>query len=76
MGNKDDYIATKIPIELVKEIQVILNNGKHGYKSLMEFVRDAVRRRLDELNKDELSPELKSVVDFVETLKKIQDGSD
>lgn len=43
---REDTTAS-IPKDLVNEIEPFLS--KFGYKSVSEFVRDAVRRRLEEL---------------------------
>ncbi len=44
---KDDYMNIPIPKNLVE----IIDHNKHrfGYRSRSEFVRDAIRRRLEEL---------------------------
>jgi metal-responsive CopG/Arc/MetJ family transcriptional regulator len=41
----------EIPIELVKEVDRIISTRTHGYTSKEEFIKDAIRRRLDELKK-------------------------
>ncbi|RLI86900.1 MAG: CopG family transcriptional regulator [Archaeoglobales archaeon] len=38
-----------LPEELYKKCEDIVNSGKYGYTSVSEFVKDAVRRRLEEL---------------------------
>ena len=48
---KSEYVAVKIPKELYDEIEVIVNAGLGGYRSKMEFVTDAVRRRIEEVKK-------------------------
>jgi len=40
------YTQVKVPTELVEEIDKRV--GTMGYKSRQEFVRDAIRRRLDQ----------------------------
>jgi metal-responsive CopG/Arc/MetJ family transcriptional regulator len=44
----------EIPIELVKEVDRIISTRTHGYTSKEEFIKDAIRRRLDELKKSPL----------------------
>ncbi|MEM0038668.1 MAG: ribbon-helix-helix domain-containing protein [Zestosphaera sp.] len=39
----------KIPEELMKLVDEVIKTGKYGYRSRMEFVIDAVRRRLEQL---------------------------
>ena len=45
-----DYTTASIPNHLASRITNILE--KAGYQSLAEFVRDAVRRRLEEIEKE------------------------
>jgi|YelNatPaOPRAMG01_1025707.scaffolds.fasta_scaffold00468_35 Arc/MetJ-type ribon-helix-helix transcriptional regulator len=40
-----------LPEELYLEVERIVNAGKYGYTSISEFVKDAVRRRLEEIAK-------------------------
>jgi Arc/MetJ-type ribon-helix-helix transcriptional regulator len=40
-----------LPEELYLEAERIVEAGKHGYASVSEFVKDAVRRRLEQLPK-------------------------
>jgi Arc/MetJ-type ribon-helix-helix transcriptional regulator len=40
-----------LPEELYLEVERIVNAGKYGYTSVSEFVKDAVRRRLEEIIK-------------------------
>jgi Arc/MetJ-type ribon-helix-helix transcriptional regulator len=40
-----------LPEELYLEAERIVRTGKQGYASTSEFVKDAVRRRLEELAK-------------------------
>ena len=42
-----DYSSVKVPKELIKQVEKIV--GTHGYKSIMEFVKDSIRRRLDSI---------------------------
>jgi metal-responsive CopG/Arc/MetJ family transcriptional regulator len=43
------YVSVSIPEELIKEIDKILEKSKFGYESRPEFIKEAVRRRLEEL---------------------------
>jgi len=38
-----------LPKDLVDRIEKLIKEGKYGYQSISEFVKDAVRRRLKEL---------------------------
>jgi hypothetical protein len=37
--------------KLYLEVETIVDAGEHGYASISEFVKDAVRRRLEEIAK-------------------------
>ncbi|RJX15335.1 CopG family transcriptional regulator [Candidatus Bathyarchaeota archaeon] len=40
--------------ELIEEIERIIKNFKHlGYRNVPDFIADAVRRRIEELRKEE-----------------------
>ena len=49
------YRMVGLPEELYAEIEKIVIAGRYGYASISEFVKDAVRRRLEELAKIEKS---------------------
>lgn len=53
-GKDRDYTTASIPRDLAIRAEKVLS--RLGYQSLSEFVRDAIRRRLDELEK-EVSPQ-------------------
>ncbi|MEM1515147.1 MAG: ribbon-helix-helix domain-containing protein [Thermoproteota archaeon] len=40
------YISVKIPKELMDEVDKIVSAGLLGYKSRMEFIKDAVRDKI------------------------------
>jgi len=44
-----DYETIKIPKDLIELVDQVVASGKYGYRSRMEFVIDAVRRRLEQL---------------------------
>ena len=50
---RKEYEAFSLPKELVAEIDEVIERGYRGYKSRAEFVKDAVRKLLDELRKSE-----------------------
>lgn len=50
------YISVKIPKELMDEVDRIVSAGILGYKSRMEFIKDAVRDKVLRL-KAEISGE-------------------
>lgn len=43
------FISVSIPREIIEEIDRVIASRKHGYESRPEFIKDAVRRRLDEI---------------------------
>ena len=45
-----DYKGISLPASLVDEVEKIVNKKRFGYSSVTELVKDAIRRRLDELN--------------------------
>ena len=45
----DDYTTVRLPKELMEEIDDIIKRGMRGYKSRAEFIKEAIRRRFEEL---------------------------
>jgi metal-responsive CopG/Arc/MetJ family transcriptional regulator len=46
-GNgRDSYIYVNLPKKLVNRIDNVIQNRAHGYSSRAEFVKDAVREKL------------------------------
>jgi Arc/MetJ-type ribon-helix-helix transcriptional regulator len=43
------YRTIALPEELYKKCEEIVKSGKLGYSSISEFVKDAVRRRIEEI---------------------------
>lgn len=43
------FVSVSIPEELIKEIDKILASHKGGYESRPEFIKEAVRKRLEEI---------------------------
>ena len=48
-GPKRAYLTVSIPRELIEEVDRVIGAGKYGYDSRAEFIKDAIRRRLEEL---------------------------
>lgn len=42
-------MSVSIPEELIKEIDKLLEKSKFGYESRPEFIKEAVRKRLEEI---------------------------
>jgi len=43
------YRRVSLPSELIEKIEDMVKSGKYGYKSIAEFVKEACRKRLEEL---------------------------
>jgi len=48
---KTEYVGVALPADLARRIDDLEDKGIGGYASRMEFVKDAVRRRLEDLEK-------------------------
>ena len=46
---KYKYHTVNLPESLAKKIEELISSGKHGYTSIPDFVKTAVRRYLREL---------------------------
>ena len=49
-NSADEYTTVRLPKELMEEIDGIINRGIRGYKSRAEFIKEAIRKRFEELN--------------------------
>ena len=38
-----------VPEEIIEQIDRVIESRKHGYESRPEFIKDAVRRRLEDM---------------------------
>ena len=47
--NSDDYTTVRLPKEIMDEIDQIIKRGIRGYKSRAEFIKEAIRKRFEEL---------------------------
>ena len=43
------FASVSLPKELIDKIDLIIKNGKFGYESRPEFIKESVRKRLSEL---------------------------
>jgi Arc/MetJ-type ribon-helix-helix transcriptional regulator len=48
-SRKYRYHTVNLPESLAKKIEEVIESGKHGYTSIPDFVKTAVRRYLREL---------------------------
>jgi Arc/MetJ-type ribon-helix-helix transcriptional regulator len=46
---KKAYHGITLPFDLINRIDALISNGNLGYQSRAEFIREAVRTRLDQL---------------------------
>jgi Arc/MetJ-type ribon-helix-helix transcriptional regulator len=47
--NQDEYTTVRLPKEIMDEIDQIIKRGTRGYKSRAEFIKEAIRKRFEEL---------------------------
>jgi hypothetical protein len=47
--NSDEYTTVRLPREIMDEIDQIIKRGVRGYKSRAEFIKEAIRKRFEEL---------------------------
>ncbi len=57
-GSGDGYTTLSIPNELRERVTMILEQGKSGYVSFSEFAKDAIRRRLEQLERKTIASEV------------------
>jgi Arc/MetJ-type ribon-helix-helix transcriptional regulator len=43
----DKYRSVRLPEELVESIEKEIRSGKRGYKSIAEFIKEAIREKLE-----------------------------
>ena len=60
----DDYTTVRLPKELMEEIDDIIRQGIRGYKSRAEFIKEALRKRFEELNAAQPRPNLPALEHF------------
>jgi metal-responsive CopG/Arc/MetJ family transcriptional regulator len=54
-SKSDNYTTVRLPKELIQEIDEIIKRKIRGYRSRSEFIKEAIRKRLDEAQKWSLS---------------------
>lgn len=62
--NSDEYTTVRLPKELMDEIDQIIKHGIRGYKSRAEFIKEAIRKRFEELKSIQPMPELPPLEHF------------
>ena len=45
-----NYTTVSIPVALIKKVDAVIESGAHGYRNRADFVLDAIRKRLRELD--------------------------
>jgi Arc/MetJ-type ribon-helix-helix transcriptional regulator len=63
-SNSDEYTTVRLPKELMEEIDQIIRRGIRGYKSRAEFIKEAIRKRFEELKTSQLMPQLPPLEHF------------
>jgi len=48
-GKAAKFVSVSIPAEVIEQIDRMIESRKHGYESRPEFIKDAVRRRLEDM---------------------------
>ncbi len=43
---QDRYRSVRLPEELIDEVERIVKSGKKGYKSIAEFIKEAIREKM------------------------------
>lgn len=51
---RENYRSVSIPIELYNKIQKIVKKRSYGYRSVSEFVTDAIRRRVEKIEEQQV----------------------
>lgn len=47
MLKRHNYVTFSIPSDLVNEIEDVIKTSKKGYKTQTEFLKEAIREKLD-----------------------------
>ena len=47
MIKRQNYVTFSLPAELVEEINKIISSSPKGYKTQTEFLKEAIREKLD-----------------------------
>lgn len=63
-NNSDGYTTVRLPSELMEEIDEIIRLKIRGYKSRSEFIKEAIRKSLEDLKKGQPMPELPPLEHF------------
>ena len=53
-SQKITYVSISIPEELIERVRQVMVKKRLGYRTVSEFVIEAVRRRIEELEKQEV----------------------
>ena len=62
--SSDEYTTVRLPKELMEEIDEIIRHGVRGYKSRAEFIKEAIRKRFEELKTAQPMPLLPPLEHF------------
>ena len=53
MKKKPKHVSVSIPRDLIERIDKIIESFRYGYDSRPEFIKEAIRRRLEEIYREE-----------------------
>ena len=56
MTIRESYVTVKLPMRLIKSIDDVIELGTGGYKSRSEFIKEAVRLRIEAILGVHFSP--------------------
>ena len=56
MKKEPKYVSVSIPRDLIERIDKIIKSGRYGYDSRPEFIKEAIRKRLEEIYREEMIP--------------------
>jgi len=63
-NTQDDYTTVRLPKQLMDEIDQLIKRGTRGYKSRAEFIKEAIRKRFEELKTTQPQIELPPLEHF------------
>ena len=53
MSKPSKHVSVSIPRDLIERIDRIIESGRYGYDSRPEFIKEAIRKRLEEIYREE-----------------------
>jgi Arc/MetJ-type ribon-helix-helix transcriptional regulator len=53
MKQSDKYRSVRLPEELIEKVEDIIKKGDLGYKSKSEFIKEAIREKLEKIREQQ-----------------------